>query len=135
MNKILMSMLFLVFITFSLFSTEEGYFGKFHSIRGAHDLQFSVDETGIESLTIDDLEYDRKKLSYEFPARYGGAQLLFIDFTDYVGYENTLKIFIVMSEGKFILATGYYLRSKWRNDQVIIENKGTFDLEFSPDEQ
>ncbi|KMQ49877.1 hypothetical protein CHISP_3230 [Chitinispirillum alkaliphilum] len=108
----------------------EDIFGTYRSIRGSHDIQFTLDETGMASFVLDDLEYDTETLTYCYPARYGGAQLLFIDFYDNAGYGNSLKIFIVSADRDFILATGYYLRSKWDGNQLIIKDRGTFDLEY-----
>jgi hypothetical protein len=124
-------MFLLVCICSLALATNEGPFGHYTSVAGDTPISFTIDEHGIRDLHVDRLEYDTSTLTYDYLGVYGNSRVLHIAFSDSDGFDNTIKLFIVTADGSFVLAGGYYLRSRFGpKGDLMVDRKCVVELSY-----
>jgi hypothetical protein len=123
------SVFLLLIIHTAVFCSEEGCFGTYYTTYADFNARFVMNEKGVKVLFVNNLKFDENKIIYDYLGTYGNSQILQIAFVDSGGYDNTLKLFMVMNEGDFVMSTGYYLRYKLdKKNKMIIESKRAIEL-------
>jgi hypothetical protein len=131
MRKILISLTLFLAFSAQAFSSEEDYFGKYSSINNGIKVAFTLNENGISDLIIDSIKVDIKTLTYDYLAIYGSSQVFQINFDDDKKCSNVIKLFIVKSDGVFIITTGYYLQYKMSdNEKLTVVRKQALELAY-----
>jgi len=133
MNTKIIAIIFLFFISISAYSTEDGYFGIYQSVKSKRKISFVLNERGVVNLSIKKIEIDTTTLTWNYLARFGSSQVFEIMFRDNKKQLHVLHLFIVEIKDNFFWAAGYYMQYK-RNDsdEIIVANKQVVELTHSP---
>jgi hypothetical protein len=126
MNWKIIPLLLLPLVVFA--TNTEDYYGRYYTKQKNCKIHFGLDESGVKDLIVNNVKYDPSKLTYDFLGIYGSTQALQIRFTDSLGYDNLIRVLVAVDDEEFIIASGFYLRSKDCNEKSIYDKKCAIEL-------
>jgi hypothetical protein len=106
-----------IFVTQSLATNLEDYFGSYRSKDAKREISFVFDTIGVRSLNIKGVSV-KGDIEHDILGIFGSSMLLKIEVIDHNNEHVIIKTLLVVEDHKFILGIGYYIKMKF-----TVENK------------